>query len=74
MELRWKDSDGKQRCTVLHSKLATRNFPKVNQVLDECVPASHPLHILLLHTSALSICEHADAGCLFENLAGLLRF
>jgi hypothetical protein len=35
MELHWTDSEGKARCTVLHSKLASRNFPKVQHVLDE---------------------------------------
>ncbi len=35
MELHWTDSEGQARCTALHSKLASRNFPKVQHVLDE---------------------------------------
>lgn len=45
MELFWTDRDGKKRRTVLHSKLTSRSFPKVAQVLDGLLDALDP-HVL----------------------------
>jgi hypothetical protein len=42
MELFWTDHDGKKRRTVLHSKLNSRSFPKVAQVLDGLAEALDP--------------------------------
>jgi hypothetical protein len=39
MELFWTDQAGKKRRTVLHSKLSSRCFPKVAQVLDDLAEA-----------------------------------
>ena len=46
MELFWTDHDGKKRRTVLHSKLNSRSFPKVAQVLDELAEALDPCAVL----------------------------